>query len=201
MDQTSPYSNRRAGVVIAVPLTILLSVGTGEILTQEVCKQRESGKRFEYHSSPDNSVCTNLRDIITPAADIAYIRAALKTSVTDLANCIGVSRQSLYYWKTGANIKNQHLTKLAELKAAANTLLAENISVSPLVIGRKLPGGKTMFEAIADGTNGRAAAMSLIAMLRDEAAQQESLERRFAARLAAAPKNADYGAPGFDERG
>jgi len=198
MDQTTPYSSRKAGIIAWIPVTIMLSVGTGEALTQQVWKHRQDERsRFDYNSV-DNGAQSHA--LVTPAADIAHIRSVLKTSVADLANCIGVSRQSLYNWKSGSNIKSQHLSRLAQLRAAADVLLAENISASPLVLGRKLPGGRTMLEAIAAGMDGYAVATQLVSMLRDEAARRQSLDEQLAARLAAAPKSLDYGVPAFDER-
>jgi DNA-binding transcriptional regulator YiaG len=199
MDQTSPYTNR-AGSVVWIPLTIMLGIGTGEVLTQHVCKLRATGERFNYHSH-DNGDRAKAANFVTPADDIAHIRAVLKTSVADLAHCIGVSRQSMYNWKSGTSIKSQNLSKLAQLKAAANVLLAEDIHRSPLVLERKLPGGKTLLESITDGADGYTAAMSLVNMLREEAAQQTMLDKRLAARLSGASRNPEYGVPAFDERG
>jgi DNA-binding transcriptional regulator YiaG len=199
-DQTTPYSGKTGSAVFCIPLTIMLSVGTGECLTQQICKFRESGQRSAYHS-PDKNAAPSIYTALAPAADIALIRSVLKTALADLANCIGVSRQSLYNWKSGSNIKTENLSRLAQLKAAASVLLAENISGSPIFLKRKLPNGKTMLEAIAEGADGGSAAMSLVNMLRDEASRQKSLDQRFAARLATAPKSMDYGTPSFNEKG
>jgi DNA-binding XRE family transcriptional regulator len=199
MDQTSPYTNR-AGAVVWIPLTIMLGIGTGETLTEQVYKLRGNGDRFNYHSR-DNGDGTKAASLVSPAGDIEHIRAVLKASVSDLAHCIGVSRQSMYNWKSGTSVKSHNLSKLAQLKAAADVLLSEDIDGSAHIIERKLPGGKTLLESIADGADGRAVAVNLVNMLRDEAAQQSALNKRLAARLAAAPRNLEYGAPAFDERG
>ena len=122
-------------------------------------------------------------------------------SAADLAHCIGVSRQALYNWKAGGSIKSGHLSKVAALKAAADVLLIEDIPGSPLVLERKLPGGKTLLEEISDGADGRATATALVNMLRDEASQRAMLEQRLNARIAAAPSSREYGVPAYDERG
>lgn len=118
-----------------------------------------------------------------------------------VVECNAVTRQAIYNWKSGGSIKEQHLSKLTQLKAAADVLLSENVPGSAYVIGRKLPGGKTILDAIGDGADGYMAAMSLVSMLRDEAAQKSMLDKKLAARLSSAPKNVEYGTPAFDERG
>jgi DNA-binding XRE family transcriptional regulator len=200
MDQTSPYAIRAAAVVW-IPLTIMIGIGTGEVVTHQVWNLRANGERFNYFVPSDGGQAKATDYISTPAADVAHIRAILKASVGDLAHCVGVSRQAIYNWQAGGSIKSQHVSRLAELKAAADVLLAENISGSPLVLERKLPGGKTLLESISGGTDARTAAMSLVNLLREEAAQRAMMNKRLAARLAAIPRNTEYGAPLFDERG
>jgi DNA-binding transcriptional regulator YiaG len=179
----------------------MLGFGTGEILTQQICKLREAGDRFQYRAQSNGDEIKTADIAASPAEDITHIRAVLKTSAADLAECIGVTRQALYNWKAGGNIKSTHLSKVVALKAAADVLLIEDVPGSPLVLDRKLPGGKTLLEEIAHGADGRETAMALVNMLREEATQRATLEKRLAGRLASARSSRDYGSPAYDERG
>jgi len=47
---------------------------------------------------------------VTTADDLARIRTTLKMSVQQLADCLSVSRQAIYDWKAGSNIKQTNLS-------------------------------------------------------------------------------------------
>jgi transcriptional regulator with XRE-family HTH domain len=120
---------------------------------------------------------------IPSAADLARVRNALKLTVGELAACIGVSRQSVYNWKSGSEIKTTHAAKLDNLKKAADVILAANMDVSAFSLARKLPGGKTLLETISGDGDGKVAAQSLLQMLNQESAERKTLDERLYRRV------------------
>jgi hypothetical protein len=98
------------------------------------------------------------------------------------ARFLGVSRQSLYNWRSGSEIKSHNIVKVENLRRAADVLATSEAPLSRLQIGRKLPGGKTLLELIANGEDGADAAHSLVSMLNRETEQRKALNARFAGR-------------------
>ena len=84
--------------------------------------------------------------------------------------------------KDWATISAENAEKVSRFAKAATVIAQENLEMSPLVRQRKLPGGRTLFEAIAAGGDGAMSATILVQMLRSEAEQREMLSTRFAGR-------------------
>jgi DNA-binding transcriptional regulator YiaG len=149
----------------------------------ELIRERDSGFALNRRSRSIDDASNSL-DAISAANEIEFIRIVLRTSAADLAKCLGVSRQSLYNWKAGGQIKDKHADRVQQLKAAATVLAEANFPVAPLTLRRALPGGKTMLQTIAEGGDGAAAANSLLALLSREADQRQRLSARFKNRSA-----------------
>jgi DNA-binding XRE family transcriptional regulator len=183
-DQTTPnnvtpgWGSAKAAITFSVPLTIVLSIGTGGYLTAEHCKQRKDGFVFNYKEGPSAKGAT----VATTADDLERIKSVLKLTISELADCIGVSRQAIYNWKSGADLKTKNAAKLESLKGATDVISAASLPVSPLLWARKLPGGNTLLEIIAAGGDGNKAARSLVQMLRQESEARKVLDERFANR-------------------
>ncbi len=183
-------------LIFALPLTLMLSVGTGGHLNESVYISRLAGTGTPFaHLREIKSIVT-----ATTADDLARIRTILKMSVQQLANCLGVSRQAIYDWKAGGNIKQANLSKLENLKIAAAIIEGSGITVTPLMMARKLSGGKNLLDTIAAGGDGTATAHSLIGVLRQEAEQKDRLAKRFAGRDKTSGPASDYGYPLLSER-
>lgn len=120
--------------------------------------------------------------IAPAAADLARIKSVLRFTVKDLAASLGVSRQAIYDWKSGSEIKAPNAAKLASLRDAADEFDRAGILPSPLLFQRKLPSGQTLLEAITTGRSGKEAATVLVGMLNDEARNRAALSARFANR-------------------
>jgi transcriptional regulator with XRE-family HTH domain len=190
-DQTTPSRcDSRALILFSLPLTIALGIGTGGALTAEYVKQRKDG--IVFSGSGD----VHARDLLvaTQAEDLTRIKGALKLTVSELADCIGVSRQSVYNWKSGSEIKAKHAAKLENLKKASDVILAANMDVSAFSLARKLPGGKTLLETISGDGDGRVAAQSLLQMLNQESAERKALDERLAGRKQPVPYDNTFGA-------
>jgi DNA-binding transcriptional regulator YiaG len=173
--------NQRNGTLWApVAFTMLLGVGTGGEYTYKYHTARS--ERAVFYKDRGN---INSNPVGVAAADIQYIKSSLCLTISELASSLGISRQTVYNWIDGTPIKNENAAKLNNLKAAADVIVAAGVQASPLLIQRKLPGGKTLLESILDGDNGRQAAEALVQLHRKETAQREMLSKLFANRTAA----------------
>jgi DNA-binding XRE family transcriptional regulator len=191
MYQTTPFS-------IMPPIAAIIStgIGTGGYYTLEHYngELREAG----LTSAPSQNVVPagkieNVTEIL------ANIQSVLKLTTTELADCLGVTRQAIYNWKAGSEIKDKNASKIENLMAAARVILSADIQIPTLSLKRKLAGGKTLFEMILTGSNGDTAAHALIKLLRKESEQRKMLSERFANRKPVSIDQSDYGIPSFDE--
>jgi DNA-binding transcriptional regulator YiaG len=188
MDQTSNYSSAphlwANHAVMWIPVTLMFGVGTGGAITPEHierARDRDTGlTQQRNHNSADNG--PTAAEVISAANDITFIRSVIKASTADLAKCIGVSRQALYNWRVGSNIKDKNADRVGQLKSAATVLASHGITGNSVAMRHPLPGGRTLLETIAGGGNGEMAAQTLVTILRDESEQQRMLERQFANR-------------------
>src|SRR6516165_9423372 len=114
MDHTTP--NHRNGTFLAplVTFTALLGVGTGGDYTASYHSARSEKEAF---IRPRNE---KPRASFAISSDIEHAKATLNLTMSEMARCFGVSRQALYNWIAGGPIKAENLTKLNELKSAAD---------------------------------------------------------------------------------
>jgi len=133
--------------------------------------------------------------------DLGYIKSALRISNSELARYLGVSRQTLHLWKSGAHIKSHNLSKLQSLRGVADVIGNSQISVSSLQFNRKLAGGLTVLEIIEKGGDGSAAARSLIAMLDREKQNRRVWNEKFADRPVIASSRIGMGMAALRESG
>jgi hypothetical protein len=139
----------------------------------EYCEQQSGTAGFAFVRPPVSDF----------AADVlAQIKSTLKLTVSEIASCVGVTRQAIYNWKAGSEMKLANAAKLNALKNAADVISEANLRMSGLILSRTLPGGKTLLETIAAGGEGTAAARSLVAMINEESATRQRISQRFADR-------------------
>src|SRR6266568_7411560 len=175
MDQTTPYHRNGTFLAPVVTFTMLLGVGTGGDYTYGYHELRK--ERFAFSKSRDEA---KLPVAATVATDIENIKSTLNMTMTELAKCLGVSRQAPYNWMAGNPIKTENVAKLNRLKSAADVIAAENLPASPLLLQRKLPGGQSLLEAISSGVDGAEAARTFVEMYRTESEQRRLLNERLA---------------------
>lgn len=135
----------------------------------------------------------------TTAEAMSYVRNTLKPAVTELALIFGVSRQAIYNWQAGEHISEGNQALLYELAAAADRIVAHPLA-GQVNAKRKLPGGKSLFEAVAGGMSGVEAAGKLIAMAQKEGAQRAAMDSRLKTRNRAAVDLASVGSPHMQDR-
>jgi DNA-binding transcriptional regulator YiaG len=176
-----------------------LSVGTGGQPTADYYRQRgmKGYALAAYDSAPD----TQPRPIRTPAEDLAHVRATLKSSVTDLASALGVSRQAVYDWNQGRPVASANAARLADLAKAADVLSVEGLTTTGNVLRRPIIAGKSLFDIVRDGGAAEDAAPKLLQIVQREQQQRERLAVRLAGRRLPTTSFEDYGSPMLDEVG
>jgi predicted transcriptional regulator len=126
----------------------------------------------------------------------------LHASITDVANALGVSRQTVYSWMAGKPITPENASRLTDLCNAADLFSKEGIAVHYPLLRRTVHKGKNLLEIARDGGSAKEAAQSLIEIVRRENRQREALKARPGSRPQLSPENfEDIGVPILDERG
>src|SRR3954451_17576908 len=201
MPMVTPYLPSTSGrALLAGVLAVALQVGTGGEATARYYKARGSrGYAVAGYDAPSN-VVTGVADR-TPAEDLAQIRAVLKPAVKDLAGMIGVSRQAVYDWQSGATIASRHAERLADLARAADLFADEGLTATSQVLRRPIAAGRSFLDVVRGGGSAADAARSLIGIVGREAEQRKALEARLANRARPALLADDFGIPMLDERG
>jgi len=198
MARTSTNPKNGVGIrTVALPMTLVLGIGTGGEYTFNYQRIREA-KLVVGTSRPTDRMRETI-DVATAADDLARIKSILKLTTKELAQTLGVSRQAIYNWRSGAHIKGHNLLKLDSLSKAADVIIGARIAMSPLLLDRKLPGGKTLLESISAGEDGTTAACSLVNLLAQEAEQRKTIDAMLAEHKSPKTDAFDYGVPSFKE--
>ena len=181
MNQDQTTTNIRNGTFLTpvFACTMLFGIGTGGNYTPSYHAARTDKCVYCSHELGERNTPKS-----AIADDIEFIQSTLDLTMTELARCLNVSRQAPYNWMAGGRLKPENAERLNELKAAAEVIAAADIESRPLFMQRKLPGGKTLIEAIKGGSDARVVAQSLIDLFRTEADQRKMLATHFAGRRA-----------------
>jgi transcriptional regulator with XRE-family HTH domain len=185
--------------VIALPV-FAFQVGTGGTYTIDYLKERGAkGYPFAHYVASDYLTVHVDR---SPVQNLTHISNVLRSSVAELARTFDVSRQAIYDWKSGKTVAPSHASALADLAAACDIFLEEGIDGIPNLARRNIRDGKNMVELFREGHSAEAAAKSLVAVLRVEAAQRQRLAARLSTRGAVSRDLfTEAGAPAFHEEG
>ncbi|MBS0472800.1 MAG: helix-turn-helix transcriptional regulator [Proteobacteria bacterium] len=180
MYQTPAYSKvqtstgARSSLTLVIPLALTLTVGTGGLLDPSKVDLRKEGLLFaKRDAAPVAS---------TQAFDVDRIRETLHLSMREIGDAIGVTRQAIYNWKNGGEIKGDNAVKLASLMDAAKVIAESDVAIPSLALRRKISGGQTLLDIVASGGDGGAAAHTLLEILATEAKQRKLLNERLAGR-------------------
>lgn len=189
------------GVRYARSALVAFVVGTGGLCTPSYVTTRdEMGYRLREFSYPvaRSAGASKSLEPRSAAENLARVREVFKPSVTELASLFGVSRQTIYNWQSGQPIAIQNEDRLEQLARAADLFQAEGFAERSSVLRRRLPGGKTLFEAVRDGEGAEAAATRLVDLVKAELNQRTKLSERLAARARRPIDSAEIGAPHVD---
>jgi hypothetical protein len=199
MTQTTPYGlSYGPSFQVVLPLTLALSVGTGGNYSDIYLNSRPSSTPSLPFARLKDGDVVSFAKATAVAEDIDFVKSVLKLSIREVAVGLGVSRQAIYDWKAGAEIKAANAAKLQQMRDAAEVIVAADLPPTPQFFRRQLPSGQTLLDAIASGRSGKEAAATLVSMLREETERRAKLSARFANRR---PMPIDDASLVFDEKG
>jgi transcriptional regulator with XRE-family HTH domain len=197
VDGQSPASYRpisSPGIVAAVACAFV--VGTGGMSTPSYFQQRkECGYQFVQVRVAE----VTQAGIRLPIENLKRIRAVFKPSISDMANLLSVSRQTVYNWIAGERPSAESATRLEDMARAADLLAAHGLSTSAYLFTRKIRDGKNLMDIAMDGGSAEEAARSLVRVVEQENAQRDMLNNRLAGRQHAGRDNSEFGIPMLDE--
>ena len=134
------------------------------------------------------------------AADqLAYVRAELGVSVTDLAELLDVARPTVYSWMQGTEPREEHLEhleRLRRLERQVRDVEVYNLSGLSRLLMRPLVTGNTLLDLLNAEQPIGAAMEELCAVARVEVEQRSARKGRQVTR-AAAEAARDQSMPGY----
>lgn len=109
---------------------------------------------------------------------ILQIRDRLGLKMSELADIFGVSRQAVYLWLKGENVRNEYVQRIWQLSSIAEQVQFAGIDRPEHFIHRPLsPAGESLFQLLAHGGN----LDSALALIREQSkAEQSSRAKSFA---------------------
>lgn len=186
---------------VIVPLTAIgLQVGTGGAATAQYYIQRGT-KGYALGSYEGGFRIEAANTVSKATEDLARIRTVLKSTVTELANALGVSRQSIYDWQSGQPITAENAAKLADMARATDIFATEGLTTTSQMLRRPISGGKNFFDMVRDGGSAEAAANMLVQLVRRENEQRKALDARLMKRNRRPVSSEDFGVPILNEEG
>ncbi len=187
------YQTNKTGSFFNLTQAALLvtAVGTGGTLTPEYFHQFVSKPRqLEHVFAPSHTL-----GFRSAKEDLDRIREFLKPAVSDLANILGVSRQSIYNWINGEAVAEENAAKLQDLAEAADILDAAGVTVNGSLLRRKFSKGRTLFQVAQAGDSAAAAARFLVEVNKREDIQRKRLQELAQLRPKGRPATADFDLP------
>lgn len=121
---------------------------------------------------------------------ILQIRDRLGLRMSELADIFGVSRQAVYLWLKGENVKNEYIQRIWQLSAIAEQAQFSGINRPEHFIHRPLSSaGESLFQLLANGGN----LDSALTILKEQSkAEQGSRAKSFAHHQTASLRKHDY---------
>lgn len=193
---------RRTGIATAVAVALL--VGTGGQATSNYFLQRgQIGYGFPVvrYATREAEVVDKSDSEPTIREMLEGVRANLKLSVTELADALGVSRQTVYSWQDGNAISVENNERLAALYALSEGLLKIKPTWTRHELTRKLGEfNGTIFDAIASG-HSPSEVITIVTAKRDaEVNRRSTLKTKLSTRQKKPLDDAEFGALDRDDQ-
>lgn len=179
-------------------------VGTMGLLTPQMLEARTGTSTLPIHyevHQPDAQAAGRAQPAAPSDAvvQLALIRQVFNTSMLELANLFGVSRQAVYGWQSGAQPMPAPAGRLAALAGIAAIFAEAGVPADARTLRRKVAQGRTLADTVMAGDNAAPMAQSLVETLKREVTQRQRLQAQLAGRKQANASAADYGASALDE--
>ncbi len=176
---------------VGLAFVISLPSGTGAVMNDlALLKQQALADKGIASQFP---VSVEIRPERTAVECLTHIRAVMSPPISELANALGLSRQTIYNWQNGEQPKPDHLKVLTDLADAADIFTDANIPITSTLLKRKISAGKDFLALVQHGGSASDAARLLVKRLCTEQKQKELLALRFSSRKNTRPtEDADF---------
>lgn len=168
------------GAVAFAPMAVALSDGaaiavmpTGHVGSGGVSSPLVVLASHRWSDSVGN-VSVNLDAPMSADEQLAYVRAVLGVSITDLAELLNVARPTVYSWMQGTEPRGEHLERLQRLERQARDIEAYGLGGLGKLLKRPLQGGATLLELMKNNQPVNVAMAQLAAVARMEEKQRLS---------------------------
>jgi transcriptional regulator with XRE-family HTH domain len=122
------------------------------------------------NSTPSAERKASAQEVSIPRA-ILQIRDRLGLKMSEVADIFGVSRQAVYLWLRGQNLRNEYVQRIWQLSRVAERLQLAGIDRPEHFIHRPLsPQGESLFQLLASGAN----VDSALALLEEQSMAEQS---------------------------
>lgn len=142
--------------VTAVTLIGLLYAGTGGFYSPTntaLVPQWTNAPAVTISSAPLVERKKPIREISIPQA-ILQIRERLGLKMSEVADIFGVSRQAVYLWLKGENLKSEYINRVWQLSLIAKRMQRAGIERPEHFTHRPLsPEGDSLFQLLVSGAN------------------------------------------------
>lgn len=198
---SGPASTVPGSRFVRYGMAMAFVVGTGGLTTADyVTARNDRGYRLKEFQYDAGHIARVEKKLVRSSADnLARLREVFKPSVTELASILGVSRQAIYNWQAGQPVAHQNEGRLESLAKAADLLARAGIIGTLRPLSRKLPGGKTLLEALKEGSEPPGAVRSLVALLERERNERDVLTNQLSHRVRRPFDAHEVGSPHLDE--
>lgn len=112
------------------------------------------------------------------SAKLDTIRSALRLSVAELAELLGVSRPTIYSWQRGGSSTETHAARIRTIVNALEPHLAQLSVHSGRIARRAIDGRASLLEILRSGEPPQEAIGRLVDVLQQDAAQRRRLAHR-----------------------
>ncbi|MGO9318101.1 MAG: hypothetical protein ACLPXT_01690 [Terracidiphilus sp.] len=167
-----------AAVTLFVALTLPIGTGGGySAANANLIPGSTNIPVVTITSSPSAERKISVHEVSIPNA-ILQIRDGLGLKMSEVADIFGVSRQAVYLWLRGENIKNEYIQRIWQLSRIAERLQLAGIDRPEHFIHRPLsPEGDSLFQLLISGAN----VDSALVLLKEQFnVEQSSRDKSFA---------------------
>jgi transcriptional regulator with XRE-family HTH domain len=150
------YSRVNPQPIFTAVALIVLAVGTGggySAANANLIPESKNAPLVTINSTPSVERKKPAQGISIPNA-ILQIRDRLGLKMSEVAEIFGVSRQAVYLWLKGENLKNEYVQRVWQLSLIAERLQLAGIDRPEHFIHRPLsPDGDSLFQLLISGAN------------------------------------------------
>jgi len=167
------YSRDNSQPLVTAVALLVFAVGTGggySAANGNLIPESKNAPVVTINSTPSAERKASAQEVSIPRA-ILQIRDRLGLKMSEVADIFGVSRQAVYLWLRGQNLRNEYVQRIWQLSRVAERLQLAGIDRPEHFIHRPLsPQGESLFQLLASGAN----VDSALALLEEQSMAEQS---------------------------